>query len=198
MELPTYGLNNKQALNTTLWDTPLKASWNLPSIKGLEMPTISSAVSPTQIGPGSVAAANRLTQNDMWAVEGGVGVAPAGYTSIIGDTAKGAFPLPTNRDDVSYLGGTYTNKDGVKMNKEMFGPDYEVGGESKTDWGMEGLGGTLLGAGQLGLGIASYLENSKTAGKQRALMDQQITNNKFALSTAKERQSDIAATFGKK
>lgn len=61
------------------------------------------------------------------------------------------------------------------------------------NYGMVGLG-----VGQLGLGIASYLENSKTANKQRALLDQQIANNKYALDTAKARQSDISSAFGKK
>ena len=65
------------------------------------------------------------------------------------------------------------------------------------DWGMKGLGGTALGAGQLGLGVLSYLDQSKTADKQRQLMDQQMAQNTFVLNNAKGRQADIAATFGK-
>ena len=70
--------------------------------------------------------------------------------------------------------------------------------EETSNWGMNGYGGVALGAGQLGLGVLSYLENSKTADKQRDLMSQQIANNRFALDTAKSRQRDIAGAFGKK
>jgi hypothetical protein len=45
------------------------------------------------------------------------------------------------------------------------------------DWSLDGLGGSLLGAGQLGLGVMSYLENKKTASKQRKLMEQQYNIN---------------------
>jgi len=69
---------------------------------------------------------------------------------------------------------------------------------AKTDWGMTGLGGTALGVGQLGLGVMSYLENQKTANKQRELMGQQLEQNKFVLDQAKGRQKDIGATFGGK
>ena len=69
--------------------------------------------------------------------------------------------------------------------------------DKPTDWGMEGYGGVALGAGQLGLGVMSYLENSKTADKQRALMDQQITNNKFALGSAKDFSAALTQNFNK-
>ena len=49
----------------------------------------------------------------------------------------------------------------------------------KTDWGMDGWGGFGLGIGQLGLGLASYLDNKKTADKQRKIMDQQIKQNNY-------------------
>ena len=65
-----------------------------------------------------------------------------------------------------------------------------------TDWGMDGYGGVALGAGQLGLGVMSYLENSKTADKQRELMDQQISNNQFALGSAKDFKEAVNKTFG--
>ncbi|MGD8305556.1 MAG: hypothetical protein PVF17_02790 [Ignavibacteria bacterium] len=53
-----------------------------------------------------------------------------------------------------------------------------------------------LGIGQLGLGVLSYLDQSKTAGKERKLLDQQIDQNKFLISQAKQRQGDIAKSFG--
>ena len=65
------------------------------------------------------------------------------------------------------------------------------------DWGMTGMSGVALGAGELGLGVMSYLENSKTADKQRALMDQQISNNQFALGSAKDFKAALAKNFNK-
>lgn len=69
--------------------------------------------------------------------------------------------------------------------------------------GIGGLSGadTLqagLGIGQLGLGIAGFLDNKKTAEKQRQVMDQQIASNQFALNTAKARAGDISRAFGGK
>ena len=52
------------------------------------------------------------------------------------------------------------------------------------------------GAGQLGLGVMGYLDNKKTASKQRALLGQQIESNRYALDTAKQRQTDISNAFG--
>ena len=74
-------------------------------------------------------------------------------------------------------------------------PGTDLSTKKGTDWGMEGYGGVALGAGQLGLGVMSYLENSKTADKQRALMDQQIANNKFALGSAKDFKAALAKNF---
>jgi len=112
-----------------------------------------------------------------------------------------------DRDSVSYWGGQYTGADGKMYEKELFGDDYEVGtgvdakktGDEKgTDWGMDGYGGVALGAGQLGLGVMSYLENQKTADKQRQVMDQQIENNTFALGTAKKKQAAMDRDFGRR
>ena len=50
-----------------------------------------------------------------------------------------------------------------------------------TEWGVKewGTAGSLgLGAGQLGLGLASYFENKKTADAQRKLLGQQYDSNK--------------------
>ena len=53
-----------------------------------------------------------------------------------------------------------------------------------------------LGLGQLGLGLAGFLDARKTAKKQREVMDQQIASNKFALDTAQTRAGDISKQFG--
>jgi len=52
-------------------------------------------------------------------------------------------------------------------------------GTSKTNWGMDGWGGFGIGLGQLGLGLASYLDNAKTAKAQRNLMGQQAKQNDY-------------------
>jgi hypothetical protein len=69
--------------------------------------------------------------------------------------------------------------------------------DKATDWGMQGYGGVALGAGQLGLGVMSYLENSRTADKQRAVMDQQIASNKFALGSANDFKAALEKNFNK-
>lgn len=61
--------------------------------------------------------------------------------------------------------------------------------------GMDALKGGL-GIGQLGLGVMSYLDQSKTAKKQRGLMDQQMRQNSFLLDQAKNRQAEIGQQFG--
>ena len=76
---------------------------------------------------------------------------------------------------------------------------YQLAGknvkEPSTDWGVKGLGGTLLGAGQLGLGILSYLDNKETAEKQRDLMDQQMKANKYNLQKAKDDSAHLKSVF---
>ena len=68
------------------------------------------------------------------------------------------------------------------------------GAGSSTDWGMKGMGGTMLGVGQLGLGLMSYLDGKKTQKKQRALMDQQLASNKYALNHKKKSDAAWAST----
>jgi hypothetical protein len=43
-----------------------------------------------------------------------------------------------------------------------------------------------LGIGQLGLGLASYLQQKETAEKQGKLLDQQISNNKFEMGNRRK------------
>lgn len=50
---------------------------------------------------------------------------------------------------------------------------------SSINFGMDGWGGFGLGAGQLGLGLMSYLDNKKTASAQRNLMNQQAKQNDY-------------------
>ena len=117
----------------------------------------------------------------------------------LGSSAQTAVNMGGNADymkwleDNNYNVGNMTGADFASTEKLY--NDRGIGGPS-TDWGMTGMGGVALGVGQLGLGAMSYLENSKTADKQRALMDQQITNNKFALGNAKAYKEAVNKTFG--
>ena len=53
-----------------------------------------------------------------------------------------------------------------------------------------------LGIGQLGLGVLSYLDQSKTADAQRKLMKQQMEQNRFVIDQAKQRAKDVSGAFG--
>ena len=83
---------------------------------------------------------------------------------------------------------------GYKGTESDFGK-LQAADAKGTGWGMSGYGGVALGAGQLGLGLMSYLENKETAGKQRALLDQQIKQNKYVLENAQNRANSIRAGF---
>lgn len=104
-------------------------------------------------------------------------------------------------DALAAMGDTYK---GMKITPKQLESAFGMSaGQTETDtpWysnmtGYEMVKGGL-GVGQLGLGVASYLENAKTAKKQRELMDQQISSNRFLLNQAKGRQADISRDFGK-
>lgn len=81
-------------------------------------------------------------------------------------------------------------------------PGGTLGGESSSEGfmgtGVSGMDATKigLGVGQLGLGLASYLDNKKTAEKQRKLLGQQIANNADLISRRKDRSANITKYFG--
>ena len=106
---------------------------------------------------------------------------------------------PTVNDKAFYglsnPGDTLGNGNYTNATNSTLQTNPTVDTNKPTDWGMTGMGGVALGAGQLGLGVMSYLENSKTADKQRALMDQQISNNQFALGSAKDFKAALAKNF---
>ena len=123
-----------------------------------------------------------------------------------------SFQSPVDTLPVS--GGTYDMDESNAMaatlaggttNQTVIGSTPEVANAVKastktsstggTDWGMKGLGGTLLGAGQLGLGIASYFDTKKQNKKSRELMDQQIASNKYSLAATKKFRGDVSNAF---
>lgn len=83
----------------------------------------------------------------------------------------------------------------IDATKPTATPKVDLGKEGKTNWGMEGLGGTLVGAGNLALGLASYFENAKTAYKQRELLSQQIASNKETMDNRRKFVESIRSAF---
>ena len=68
-----------------------------------------------------------------------------------------------------------------------------------TDWNktfsMNGMLGGALGLGQFGLGLAGYLDNRKTANKQREVLDQQKRANDYNYRKQLANDKAIAAAF---
>ena len=72
-------------------------------------------------------------------------------------------------------------------------PEYAKYLESQSTQGM--IGGAL-GAGQLGLGVMSYLDNQKTADAQRKLLGQQYDNNAEEMRHTKAARTAMSQGLG--
>jgi hypothetical protein len=79
-------------------------------------------------------------------------------------------------------------------NNNQVGEGFNIpGGDKGIGFlGEGGYGQLALGAGQLGLGVLNYLDNEKTAKKNRELVDQQIATNRYVLD--KTTKSDAGLT----
>ena len=91
-------------------------------------------------------------------------------------SVKESWDMSNAFDSMYGIGNDATNSAIAKGNVDM-GPTVE-----NTDWGMNGMGGVALGAGQLGLGLLGYLDNKKTSGLQRDLLQQQYNTNASELA----------------
>ena len=91
-------------------------------------------------------------------------------------------PTTLGQDELSkFDAGTITQATVGGENYSSLGSDGGFLGSLKNqDWSTKGLGGTLLGAGQLGLGVMSYLDNKKTADLQRNILSQQAKANDYS------------------
>jgi hypothetical protein len=72
-------------------------------------------------------------------------------------------------------------------------PEYADYLKSQSTQGM--IGGAL-GAGQLGLGVMSYLDNKKTANAQRKLLGQQYANNAEEMRHTKAARTAMSQGLG--
>ena len=129
----------------------------------------------------------------------------AGGSGFAESLAKNLDPATLDQFSKAYMSGDMDRiAEVIGNNQEAFG-NVDFSGFSESGLGTGGTGGGLsnmdmlrggLGIGQLGLGVLSYLDQSKTADAQRKLMKQQMDQNKFVINQAKQRQNDIAKTFG--
>ena len=104
------------------------------------------------------------------------------------------LPLDTRQSmtDAGMTPDSYFMADDASV-KPFLSQDAALSGMSGKD--MIGAG---LGIGQLGLGIAGYLDNKKTAKLQRQNLGTQIASNKDLLTNRKARRADIGSAFGTK
>lgn len=146
---------------------------------------------------------NDIFRNDH---TGGFGVKVNGYTTDqLGSGQASALTDPAQLNMLSNsdftTGLASQGIDINSLNSNQLGDLYKgfkinpTIDTNKLDWGMKGLGGTLLGAGQLGLGLMSYLDQSKTAKKQRAVLDQQIASNDYSMAKTKADNQHIQDVF---
>jgi hypothetical protein len=132
-------------------------------------------------------------------------MADFGYNALMDMGADAGFVDWIKQQNIDPTNLTSSNFDALKADYGNFlsGTDSSsgglVGGINETlgtnMTGSDLLKGTM-GIGQLGLGALSYLDQKKTAKKQRGLMDQQMQQNKFLLDQARGRQADIGKSFG--
>ena len=131
-----------------------------------------------------------------------------------------------NRAAAGYFGNdVYKDTSGNFMTKNLFTPDssatlndlirannfdaYQAAGgqldatkfgeqNALMNQGMSGIDMAKvgLGVGQLGLGLAGYLDNRKTAQKQRALMGEQLKTAKDERAAREGVRSGLASAFG--
>ena len=101
---------------------------------------------------------------------------------------SGSAAGPTKEN--AELINTIMSKSSVKDNTLM--------GMNPEQWGSAlKMGQIGIGAGQLGLGLAGYFENKKTADKQRELLGQQIESNRAEIDARKNYRSALEG-FGLK
>jgi len=83
-----------------------------------------------------------------------------------------------------------------KTNDEIAGlKQLQTGGDKDKWWGADSWGGFGIGLGQLGLGIASFLDGTKTADVQRRLLNQRYEANKETLANMRADRKHLANVF---
>ena len=197
--LPAGSLAGQEILATNSGQQVQQAVQSQPSVKSV--PIASNPYGQKTQGQYNKNAANDaiygghgagLTTDDSFLYNGGNSLAqPSGLmnnsANNVLDTVNGAGTAGQWNFDASgksLAGNGAYGADGKVVNPTGGG----------TDWGMKGMGGTMLGVGQLALGALSYFDQKKTQKKQRALMDQQIASNEYSLGQKKKSDAAWATT----
>lgn len=101
----------------------------------------------------------------------------------------GSNGLASTLDSTGQYQGSYNpvGQNATDINQGV--PDNKSMWDKTSDWfGKQGNMNMLQGAmglGQMGLGLASYLQQSKYLNKQGQLLDQQISNNSYEMNQRK-------------
>lgn len=159
---------------------------------------------------------NKLRFEDYFSTKNALSGAAAGPTKENAELINDIMPnnqVPNSAlIDSSYLGQTpeYWQKfgaaGGVVGDNSVAGQalankvsqDNMLMGMNPEQWGSAlKMGQIGIGAGQLGLGLAGYFENKKTADKQRELLGQQIESNRAEIDARKNYRSALEG-FGLK
>lgn len=120
-----------------------------------------------------------------------------GGTSRIDALSNTGFTSYLGREGLDINSLTGEQLDDYILKYEGFNGGIDSGKSSFLPEGMSVMdaGKLGLGIGQLGLGLAGYLDASKTAKKQRELMSQQIANNADLMANRKARNASIQKYF---
>jgi len=140
--------------------------------------------------------------HDINSNEVGLSLHPNEYSAVqVGSGLTNVFTPDVIKalSDPGYTGTlSIAGKDINSMTADQINSSYKnyIGNTgNKLDWSMKGMGGTLLSAGQLGLGLLGYLDQRKTASKQRALMDQQLAANSYNMAKTKRDNEHMRQIF---
>ena len=115
------------------------------------------------------------------------------YTGILNSTGK----LGTSSNVADFAPGSvqqaiWADDNGINLSDMSSGKDTSFLGMNPEQWGSAlKMGQIGIGAGQLGLGLAGYFENKKTADKQRKLLEQQIESNRAEIDARKNYRSAL-------
>ena len=115
------------------------------------------------------------------------------YTGILRDTGKmGTSMNPEDFQAGSISQAMWADEGGLHLAGSGADTSKDLLGMNPEQWGSAlKMGQIGIGAGQLGLGLAGYFENKKTAGKQRELLGQQIESNRSEMDARKNYRSAL-------
>jgi hypothetical protein len=130
----------------------------------------------------------RIKPKDEFTAEVG-GLAGSDYKSYLSNTGtKGSYTSWNDENPSDYADGILpgTSLGGTEGSTSWWG-DFKsaLGGDAN-------FGKNLLGIGQLGLGLAQYLDMKPMLEKQGRLLDQQIANNRVEMAATHDTREALA------